>query len=108
MIPTGEPSDFRPASEAWEIGFAAHIGVEGEEGSDLFYFSACSAELLAQQAAREGYSIPRARIVLARWDARLVEAAVLDLLGRAAGDSWKEVAEKLSAFMEWEFADYRE
>jgi hypothetical protein len=46
--------------------------------------------------------------LLDRWSAELVERAIADLCRHTEGETWQEVAQKLSRYARWEFEDYRE
>jgi hypothetical protein len=86
----------------------ATIGPAGGEGEELFYFHVCSASWLRDDPLRKGLAFLRNTLLLACWDADLVERAIADLCRRTEGEGWHEVAQKLSRYGRWEFEDYRE
>ena len=47
-------------------------------------------------------------LVIERWDPTLVESAIRNLCQTTFGETWNEIAERLSRFGHWEFEDYRE
>ena len=85
----------------------ASVGPAGEEGAESFAFTVCSPRWLAEQQLPKGFAFQRYTLLIERWDADLVERAIEDLCRRTEGDTWREVATKLSRFGHWEFEDYR-
>lgn len=99
-----QPAD--PEDFAVQVG--ALVGPAGEEGGELFYFTVCSARWLGKNAPPKGFAFMHGHVLLPHWNAEIVERAIADLCRRTEGDDWPEVAEKLSRYADWEFADYRE
>jgi hypothetical protein len=89
------------------LGVTASVGPAGEEGAEQFQFTVCSPSWLAEQPLPRGYAFARDTLLLARWDPELVERAIADLCRLTVGDTWSEVAAKLSRYAYWEFEDYR-
>ena len=71
----------------------------------MFQFNVCSKRL-AIEARPKGFAFQRA-LVLDRWSPDLVERAIADLCRHTEGDTWEQVARKLSRYGQWEFEDYR-
>jgi hypothetical protein len=99
-----EPADL----EDFAVYVAAVIGPAGESGGELFYFTVCSPRWLDKNAPPKGFAFMHGHVLLPRWDAAIVERAITDLCRHTEGEDWSQVAEKLSRYADWEFADYRE
>jgi hypothetical protein len=107
--PDGDVSSFQPSDETdFSLAVTASIGPAGEPGAELFQFTVCSPNALAQRALPKGFAFQRHTLVIERWDPALIKRAIGDLSLRTEGADWNEVATKLSRFGRWEFEDYRE
>jgi hypothetical protein len=99
---------FRPKDRThFGLDVVASVGPAGEEGAELFPFTVCSPSWLAATPLPKGSAFQRHTPLLERWDPALVERAISDLCRRTEGESWDELAAKLSRFGHWEFEDYR-
>jgi hypothetical protein len=107
--PDGDLASFSPEDgEHFALTVTASIGPAGERGAELFDFRVCSPSWLAAGKLQKGFAFQRHTLLVERWDAELVERAIADLCLRTEGESWDEVAMKLSRYGHWEFEDYRE
>jgi hypothetical protein len=108
--PDGDLVSFRPDNaESFAILVTATVGPAGDvRGGDLFDFTVCTATWLISQPLPKGFAFQRHLLVLERWDAQLVERAIVDLCRRTVGESWHEIAQQLSRYGRWEFEGYRE
>jgi hypothetical protein len=105
----GDLRAFRPEdAERFTLGVTASIGPAGEEGAEQFQFTVCSPSWLVGQELPKGFAFQRDTLLVERWDPDLVERAIGDLCRRTEGETWTEVATKLSRFGYWEFEDYRD
>lgn len=108
----GEDGDLRSFDPADHEYFVVHVtaivGPAGQEGEELFQFTICSPRWFADQPLQKGFAFQRHTLFLERWDPGLVERAIQDLCRRTEGNTWNEVALKLSQYGHWEFEDYRE
>lgn len=104
----GDLRAFRPDAERFALAVTASIGPAGDEGTEQFLFTVCSPSWLAGQELPKGFAFQRHTLVVERWNLDLVERAIADLCRRAEGETWTEIATKLSRFGSWEFEDYRE
>jgi hypothetical protein len=106
--PGSDVRAFHPEDPAcFALAVTASIGPVGEDGAELFQFTVCSASWLARQALPKGFAFQRHTLLLDRWDPDLAERAITDLCRHTHGDTWQEIAEKLSRYGHWEFEDYR-
>lgn len=104
----GSLRSFQPAnSEHFALNVTALVGPAGEKGEESFEFRVCSPSWLAQEELPKGFAFLRHTLLVVRWDVGLVERAISDLCMRTEGETWGEVAQKLSRFGGWEFEDYR-
>lgn len=107
--PAHDIAAYTPADAGhFGLNVTASIGPAGEEGAELFSFTVCSASWLKAQSLQKGFVFQRHTLLLERWDPDLVQRSLSDLCLRTEGESWHEVAVKLSRFGRWEFEDYRE
>jgi hypothetical protein len=98
-----------PEGDDFGVVVTAYIGPAGGEGAELFELTVCTSGWLAENVATpKGFAFLRHHLVVDRWDEALVERAVRDLCLRNEGDTWNEVATKLSRYAYWEFEDYRD
>lgn len=105
--PGGVLTAFHPDDgEHFGLAVAATIGPANETGGELFQFSVCSPSWLADEDRPKGFAFQRT-LVVDRWNPDLVERAIADLCRRTEGDTWEQVARKLSRYGQWEFEDYR-
>lgn len=104
-----DPLDqYEPATpDVFSVFVEFEIGPSEGAGSDLFGLTVCSPQWLAEQQRPGGFEFLAATLVLDRWNAASVERAVSDLCRRTSGVEWGQVAESLSRYLAWEFADYR-
>lgn len=83
------------------------VGPEDEEGEESFDIEVCTPEWLKTRCAREGVVIGRHLIVLEKYDYKKICKFLDSYLYGCAGESWGEVAEKISRIGKWEFEDYK-
>jgi hypothetical protein len=102
-------AEWRPEDgEYFSVLVGAFIGPDGPpHGEELFGFAVCTASWLAAHPPPKGFEFLRSTIRMAFWDYALVERAISDLCLHTEGETWAEIAEKLSRFGRWEFEDYR-
>jgi hypothetical protein len=85
----------------------ADIGPVDGEGADTFNFEVWTPDALARRVqADERAFWARGMLILPRFSWRAVETAIAQLVHSFAGQSWDEIAGKLSRFARWEFEDY--
>jgi len=89
------------------IPVQAMIGSRGEDGEESFEFMVCSLNWLARELSQRGYVLGRHYLFVEHWDFKLVWNVINKLCTSTSGESWEEVAQKLSRWGYWEFEDYR-
>jgi hypothetical protein len=95
-----DPSDFRCT-----IGLT--IGPATGDGGEQFYLTVCSLKWLAKACEKSGFLWGRHHLIVPEYNLKTIMSVVTKFVDRCSGESWKEVAEKLSRFTSWEFEDYR-
>jgi len=103
-----DPESFWPEEED-NFGFylQAIIGPDNEEGGDTFGFQICSPKWLMEEYKKSDLIFGRHIIIALQYDFLAIEKKISDLCQKSTGDSWPEIAKKLSRFGYWEFEDYR-
>lgn len=105
-------TEFEIASEypedpaCFDVRVDAAIGMVGSEGGDLFAFSVCTPAWLQREALAGRVVWGHHRLVVGEWNVDHVRSAIAQLCRRTSGESWQQIAQKLSAFGAWEFDDY--
>jgi Immunity protein 8 len=90
---------------AFCASLVAHIGMRGREGADLFYFRVCSPKTIEAGLRGQPQFLIHTMIV-DRFDPVAVRRTIEELCSETSGETWPEVATKLSRFMQWEFDNY--
>jgi hypothetical protein len=83
------------------------IGAASENGGEQFYLTVCSPKWLARACEKDGFIWGRHRLIVPEYNLKSITAVVTKFVERRSGESWKEVAEKLSRFASWEFEGYQ-
>ncbi len=98
-----------PVPDSFGILCRAEIGPDDSDGHEAFYVTVCSPRWLAWATMTEnakGFEFVRHRLAVDRWDPSLFRRAISDLCIHTSGESWPDVAVKLSRYLHWEFEDY--
>src|SRR5579871_5036575 len=102
-----EDWNYRPDNPLeFSVAAEALVGAEGHEGSEIFTFEICSP-LWLQRNLKDSPLFVRHVLLINQFDEHMIKRAVSDLVARFSGQTWVEVANKLSRYMYWEFEDYR-
>ncbi len=81
----------------------ANIGPKGSEGSEIFNFVVVTPQWLeANSEVRWG----KGYLLLPEFTWQAVERMLERLITSASGESWQEIAIKLSRYMDWEYEGY--
>ncbi|WP_425647295.1 immunity 8 family protein [Agrobacterium leguminum] len=87
------------------IGMDATIGVEGGTGGDIFSFEVCSPRWFQANRAQSP-TFARHVLFVNQYDEYAIKRAVEEIVDRASGENWDEIASILARYMFWEFEDY--
>jgi hypothetical protein len=98
---------FPPDPEHFALLVQAFVGPQGAPGEEAFDFEVCTPSWLAGELDDRSL-FPRHRLLLRRYDYRLLELAIRSLIQGTSGSSWQQVAERLARYGHWEFEDYAE
>jgi hypothetical protein len=107
-VPDLDPAKYVPDDfEHFGCTFGLTVGPADSEGGELFYLTVCSPNWLATQCKREGFMWGRHHMIVPEYDLKAITAIVTKFVENCSGDSWPEVAAKLSQIAAWEFEDYK-
>lgn len=81
---------------------------QSEGGEESFEMTVCTPSWLSDECERNGWVSGEHKIVVSAYRWPVIEAAIKKLVEQHSGDSWREVASRVSQVGHWEFADYRE
>jgi hypothetical protein len=97
--------EFRP-NGPFGISVRAIVGPIGERGEESFDFVVCSPDWFALNMPAE-FVLGRHYLFAQRFDYAALEEFVRTYCESCAGESWRDVAEKVGRLGMWEFEDYR-
>lgn len=109
VTPKNNPKDTE--DDFWAI-INADIGPEGEKApdgtaaTDIFLFYVTTPKRLYKFIERNGYGFGRNLIILKKYDEELIKKSIENILVSIEGDSWENVAMKISKYGTWEFDRY--
>lgn len=93
-----DPFEFCVAAEAM-------IGPQSENGTEIFSFEVCSPRWFERHRGDKGMFV-RHVLLVNEYDEQIIKNAVTDIVEKASGATWRQVATKLARYMFWEFEDY--
>jgi hypothetical protein len=100
---------FRPDDpQNFAFPVTAFVGPKDGPGEEMFDFVVCTGQWLVEHPSEKGFWFLRNHVLLTRWDYSVLDRALRDLCARTHGDSWDDIALKLSRWGRWEFEDYQE
>lgn len=93
-----------------DFGFLLQIlvGPEGGEGEESFDVVVCTPKWLEGQHGPSDVVSGRHHLIVFEYDYDRLAREIERVCESAEGQSWREVALKLSRFAHWEFEDYRD
>jgi len=81
------------------------VGLEDSKGGDDFHVLVCSPAWLMREC-RKGPVWGRHLLITDRFDLNEIRRSIEARLEEYSGESWEEIAEKISRYAAWEFEDY--
>jgi Immunity protein 8 len=87
--------------------FGLTIGPGDGEGGELFYVTVCTPKWLVKACEKDGFIWGRHHLIVPEYSLKAITAIITKSVERCSGESWQEVASKLSRTASWEFEDYR-
>ena len=95
-----------PATDSFAIGVCLQVGAVGSEGGDNFYLEVCTPPHLVDRLADETIVSGRHRLIVGHFNYQSLVEYVRKYVASCSGDTWDEVAGKVSRLGHWEFEDY--
>ena len=92
----------------FSICLRAIVGPHGSEGEESFDFIVCTPEWLRVEYDDDDVIFARHHVIVFRYDFDRIRSRIEGLVRRTGGESWREVAEKIGRYGQWEFEDYQE
>jgi hypothetical protein len=103
-----DPTQFKPDSLShFRCTFNLFIGPSDGDGMESFQLTVCSPDWLADACQKHGYVLGRHHLIVSHFDLDSITKVITKLIDRCAGETWHQVAEKLSRIAYWEFEDYQ-
>lgn len=91
----------------FQILVQALIGPENLPGQESFDFLVCTPSVIHRTVTKLGYLIPRHYIIIERYDYDAIWSIIKSICDPVFGNTWHDVALKLSRYGMWEFEDYQ-
>lgn len=104
----GDLPSFKPAI-ADDFGFPlrAMFGPNNSEGEESFDMLVCTPKWMQQEVWRELIVMGRHYLVVEEYDFDRIRNFIIEFANGCSGETWRDVALKLSRLGFWEFEDYR-
>jgi len=83
------------------------IGAKNEPGEECFNFTVCTPKSLYKCLSEKSFVFGKHHLIISYYNYDIIWKAINSICERISGTSWKEVAEKLSRYGQWEFEDYK-
>jgi len=96
---------FVPPDEKFCYLLQAFIGPNGDEGEESFEFIVCSPKWLEFEVEKENFIFGKGMLIMSEFNFFRVKGFLSALCKRTHGNSWSEIANKLSRFATWEFEE---
>jgi hypothetical protein len=100
LHPSQNPDRFR-------IWVHAMVGPQGDDGEESFDIGICTPSWVEEECRQGGFVVGRHHLVVLRYDVQFITTVIKEPVERCDGNTWKEVAEKVSRIGQWEFEDYK-
>lgn len=98
---------FKPENpEVFGFLLQAMIGPEGKDGEESFDIEVCTPRWLEETYGIDAAIIGRHHLIVREYNYEKIVSTIKSFLRHCSGDSWSEVAEKVSRLGRWEFEDY--
>ena len=101
QLPPEDPIRFR-------IWVRAMVGPSSEEGEESFDIGVCTPKWIEAECESRGFVVGRHHLVVRHFDPHHITKVITQIIERCEGETWTEVAEKVSRIGYWDFEDYRE
>jgi len=85
----------------------AMVGPTGEPGEESFDITVCTPKWLIEKYADSDVLLGLHKLIVFKYDYPAVRKFIEKYLMRCSGDTWAEVARRVSLLGQWEFEGYR-
>ena len=85
----------------------AMVGPMGEEAEESFDITVCTPKWLMGRYGTSEVLLGVHKLIVFRYDYVRLRQFIEKYLTRCSGDSWEEIAQKVSLLGQWEFEGYR-
>lgn len=92
--------------ESFSLALRAIVGPKDQPGEESFDIQVCTPNWLLQHCGREEIIIGRHFLIVFEYNYERIKRTIVEFCERCTGDTWQEVAEKVSRLGYWEFEDY--
>lgn len=93
--------------ENFSVVVRAMVGPRGTVGEESFDINVCTPEWLKDRIERDGFLIGTHHLFVESYDPAQIKNLITKFIERYSGNSWTEVAQRLSRIGQWEFEDYK-
>jgi Immunity protein 8 len=100
--------DWTPDSKKFAILLQIMAGPEGAPGEESFDVTLCSSTWVSARAEEVKLLEGRYLLIVPEYDSDLIYDCLSRRVSSCEGESWQEVARKLSQLGRWEFEDYHD
>ena len=106
-VPDLNPESYLPDDcEDFQCTFGLSIGPSDAESAELFYLTVCTPKRLAKTCERDGLVWGRHHLIVPHYDLKTITQTLVKFVEGCSGDSWPDVALKVSRLASWEFEDF--
>ncbi len=100
--------EFYPENE-YNFGFSVRlmIGLDDGMGSESFDMFVCTPDWIKSHYTEEGYLWGFQTLIVLKYDFDLIKTEIARQISYCTGNSWIEIARKLSKLGAWEFENYQ-
>jgi hypothetical protein len=95
-------------TQKFSVLVRAVVGPRGDEGEESFDINVCTPLWLEEQVEREGFVLGTHRLFVKTYDTAQIKELITKFIERYSGDSWQDVAEKISRIGHWESEEYKQ
>lgn len=97
--------------EIFGFNLDATIGPKGQDAGDIFTFFVCTPKWITSKSINRHFGdvgiFGRHLIIVVKYDLIAIREMIAKLCASTTGKNWQEVANKLSRYASWEYADYK-
>jgi hypothetical protein len=81
----------------------ACIGLVDSEGCDFFDFTIISLKALEKVLDKKNLIYGKAHFIVKEFDIKLLQEKINNIVSNCQGDTWEEIALRLSPYFNWEY-----